>query len=202
MNAQTNDFAAIFLLEFTKELIKNSGKKNIIEIKQKERISFPIEIQHLEKIKTPKKIIKTHMPPKTPKLNPHKKPLKILTIPKPKLPPRFQNITPIPVKINIDLGKLNSILKNPETEAIECEGSNIPLKVIEKTKRKVTTKISLTKEEIDKIIQAFSEKKKIPLMEGTYRIATGNLTLFAVVSNVISSRFVIRKMLQPMPKKF
>lgn len=202
MNAQKNDFATIFLLEFTKALIENSGKKNIIEITQKQKISSPKEIQYLEKIKTPKKIIKTHMPVKTPEPRLHAKPRQVLTIPKPKLPSRFQNIVPVPTEINIDLGKLNPILQNPKAEAVECEGPNIPLRVIEKTKRNIITKIALTKEEINQIIQTFSEKKKIPLIEGAYRIAAGNLILFAVVSNVVNSRFVIRKMPQPISKKF
>jgi DNA-binding Lrp family transcriptional regulator len=42
-----------------------------------------------------------------------------------------------------------------------------------------------------------SEVSKIPVSSGIYRVVVGNLILSAIVSEVISSRFVIRKMLVP-----
>jgi len=201
MNKQ-KDFTSIFLIEFTKALIENSNKSKIIEIKQRAKISQPKEIQRIQKIKNPKRILKK-TPIKQLIQNPinqmpsQKRP--ILRIPKPRLPPRFQNIMPVPTKIDLILGKLNPLLQNPRTVTVECDGPDTPIRVVERTKRKINTKITLTKEEIDAIIQTFSEKKKIPVIEGVYKIAAGNLILLAVVSEVVGSKFVITKIPQQRP---
>lgn len=199
MQIQKSNFAQIFLLEFTKQLIKNSKPRGIIEIEQKEKIEEPEEIKHLEKIKnTPKKIIKPKLLP-TQKIIHQQisqtpiKPIQKLTIPGHKLPPRFQEIKPISTKREINLEKLNPIIGDPIVNAMECDGPNIPIKIITKTGAKRTTKIVLTKEEINTIIQTFSTITRIPALEGIYKVAAGNLILLSVISEVVGTKFVIKK---------
>ncbi|MEN7982732.1 MAG: hypothetical protein ABFQ65_04775, partial [Nanoarchaeota archaeon] len=119
-----------------------------------------------------------------------------LTIPKPKLPPRFQDIHPVPTEKKIDLGKLNPIIKDPIVQSIECDGPNIQIKIITKTGKKRDIKIILTEEEINKVIETFSQITKIPPIEGIYKVAAGNLIFLATISKVIGSKFVIRKIPQ------
>ena len=102
-------------------------------------------------------------------------------------------IQPYPSPEQIDLGKLNIFTKDPRVTIIESPG---PGKfVLAKTAGQITvTKISLTKEEIQEIIQKFSEKSKIPVISGLFKSAVGNLILTAVISDLVGSRFIITKM--------
>ena len=55
------------------------------------------------------------------------------------------------------------------------------------------TSLILSKEEIDDIIQKFSEISRIPLHEGFFRVAVGKLLITAVISGIIDSTFIIKK---------
>jgi hypothetical protein len=191
---QNQNFAQKFLLEFTKQLIESSKPQIVIELEQKEKISEPEEIKHLGNLKKIPKIIRK---PKQ-KIIPIKKPPipQKLTIPKIKLPPRFQNIQPVLTKREIDLGKLNPILEDQTVNSIECYGPNIPITVITRTGQKRKTQIVLTKEEIGKIIETFSKITRIPALEGVYKVAAGNLVLLSSISEIIGTKFVIRKITQ------
>ena len=57
----------------------------------------------------------------------------------------------------------------------------------------------VTKEEIDEVIQKFSEASRIPIQEGIFRVAVGKLLLSAIISGVIGSKFIIKK-LRAMPQ--
>ncbi|MCW8966256.1 MAG: hypothetical protein OQK82_06190, partial [Candidatus Pacearchaeota archaeon] len=137
--------------------------------------------------KIPEKISNKLSPP-TVQFSPKQK----LTLPNEPLPQRFQNIQPTATKREIELGKLNKIIEDPYVQSIECDGPNKQIKVLSK-RGKSLTNTQLTKEEIDKIIQTFSEITRIPIMEGVYKVAAGNLILLAVISEVIGTKFVIRK---------
>lgn len=216
MQNQKTDFAKIFLLEFTKQLIENSKPKGIVEIEQKEKIEEPEEIKHLETlekipkrkniikniIKRKKSVIQKIIPRPIPPQNiPIKKPIlkqlpRKLIIPGQRLPPRFQNIKPAPTKREIDLGKLNPIIEDPTVNSLECDGPNIPIKINTKMGQKRNTKITLTKEEINAIISTFSKVTRIPALEGIYKVAAGNLILLSVISEIIGAKFVIKKIPQ------
>ena len=57
------------------------------------------------------------------------------------------------------------------------------------------TNIILSKEDISDVIKKFSETTKIPLQEGIFRVAIGKLILSAIISEVIGSKFIIKKMM-------
>jgi len=117
-----------------------------------------------------------------------------LFIPKPNLPQRFDYLKPTPTNLEIDLGRLNSLLKDPLIRNIECNGLNQNLVVEGKMGRKKTN-IFLSKEEIDEVIRRFSEITKIPLHEGVFRVVAGRLIFSAIISSVIGSKFIIKKMM-------
>ena len=52
---------------------------------------------------------------------------------------------------------------------------------------------TLSKEEIQKVIKFFSEQTHIPLVVGVFKAILGNLTITAVVSDFIGTRFIIQK---------
>ena len=62
------------------------------------------------------------------------------------------------------------------------------------------TLISLDENEIKEVIKKFSDASKIPLSDGVVKIVFGRLILFAVFSELVSSKFIIKKM--PSPRNF
>jgi len=119
-----------------------------------------------------------------------------LKIPEPRLPETVQYLRPIPTTRTIDLGKLNPLIRDPFVKIIECNGPNEKIIVMGRMGRK-STKIILTKEEINNIINKFSEAGKIPVHEGVFKVVFGRLIFSAIISEVIGSKFIIRKMPGP-----
>lgn len=114
-------------------------------------------------------------------------------IPEYPLPPTVQYLKPYPTGIEIDLGKINPLVLDQAVQTIECNGAeqNIVVKGRMGTK---PTQIILSNEDINYVLQSFATSSKIPLHEGVYKIAVGKLILSAIVSDVIGSKFIIRKM--------
>ena len=55
------------------------------------------------------------------------------------------------------------------------------------------TEIMLTAQEIQDVFAAFSHAAKIPVEENIIKIAAGNLILNGINSNVIGSKFIIKR---------
>ncbi|MBU1136390.1 MAG: hypothetical protein KJ559_02685 [Nanoarchaeota archaeon] len=91
------------------------------------------------------------------------------------------------------LGEIGVLIKDPRVTIIECPG---PDKfVLAKTSgRTLITRIKLNAEEIQKIIKQFSEEAKIPVISGLFKANIRNLSITAVISEMIGSRFIITKM--------
>ena len=120
------------------------------------------------------------------------KPRGPLVIPEPILPQRFQYLRPYATSFEMDLGKLNPLLKDPLVEIIEGNGPYEHVMVIGSMGRKPTD-IILSQEEMDEIVRKFSKTSKIPIHIGIYRVVVGGLILLAIVSEVINSKFIIKK---------
>jgi len=161
------------------EIPKEISKKVNPEQEEKEKPQ-KIEFRPLPKPKTPS--VKNVPPQK-----------RVLRIPAPKLPQRFSYLKPSPEKTNIELGKLNYLINDPAVRAIECQGPNTEIFVSGAMGRKKTS-IVLSNNEINQIIDKFSQETKIPAGEGVYRVVAGNLVFSAVISNVTNTRFIIRKL--------
>ncbi|PIO08711.1 hypothetical protein COU59_00595 [Candidatus Pacearchaeota archaeon CG10_big_fil_rev_8_21_14_0_10_34_12] len=117
-----------------------------------------------------------------------------LSVPKPNLPPRFQYLKPTPTDdTKIELGKLNPLIKDPLVREIECPGANQKIVVIGSMGRRKTG-ISLSREEIEDVIDKFSKETKIPVQEGVFRVVAGKFIFTAIVSKLITSKFTIKKM--------
>jgi hypothetical protein len=95
-------------------------------------------------------------------------------------------------KIDINLGKLNILLNDKQITMIECPGPNKYLR-IKKAGNTNMTKITLSPEEIKEVIDNFAQKAKVPMIGGVFKAAVGNLTITAVVSDFIGTRFLITR---------
>jgi len=116
-----------------------------------------------------------------------------LTIPETKLPERLNYLKPIPFEANISLGKLDVLIKDPDVKVIECNGHEDNL-IVKGNMGERKTSVTLTKGEIEQIIHNFSDKTKIPVQEGIYKVVFGKLILMAIISEAVGSKFIIKKM--------
>ncbi len=218
----SQDFKRIFLLAFTKELIIHSAKKDIIKLqkiiqsreqkKQEELLGEPLKIftRELGEEKIPSKPVRKpaaiQLPPpqliKRPvavevKPKPFIRPrptLKLLPVARePILPPHLEYLKPIPTPgVEMDLMLLNPLVKDIAVRLIEANPNERV--VVSGTMGTKPTSIILSEEDIDTVIDKFVQATKIPAEEGIYRVAVGNLVLSAVISDITSSRFIIKKM--------
>lgn len=201
----SKNFRTLFILEFTRQLIKNSSSeifelKEIVEDEEKKRGKITREKIHLFEKKI-KEVIEppTQLPSSTSFNLQRKPPQRILRIPEVNLPERLQYLKPVPRDKEIDLGKLNPLIKNPLISSIECDGPDENL-IAKGTKGTKKIDLVLTKQEINDIIQKFSKETRIPLDEGVFKVVFGRLILSAIVSEVVGSKFIIKKLTySPLP---
>lgn len=203
MKKFSNNFKKLFLLHFTKELILHSASGELLQLQSlmkgqikegKEQLIHSIK-KHMpeKKGELKKEDLNFYKIFKNIRLKTHPR-TSTLIIPEPKLPPHLQYLKPVPRNIKIDLEKLNLLIKDPAVKVIECNGPDEHVFVRGNMGVKPTNTI-LSKEEIDKIIKKFSEISKIPAQEGIYRVVVGRLILSAIISEVVGSKFMIKKML-------
>ena len=110
------------------------------------------------------------------------------------LPAHLQYLKPVRAesRANLDLKSLNPLIQDPNVKVIECEGENEFVVVSGSMGRKPTA-TKLTAEEINEVINIFSKASKIPISEGLFKVTVGNLQFTAMISESISSRFIIKK---------
>ena len=206
LQEKSEEFKEFFLLAFTRELILNylqedvtklkieqEAKKEIVKEKAKEAVKEferPLKLSPVKQLKTITE----------PTFKPLPRPFAIrpkrrLVIPRPNLPSRLQYIKPIPGPGQLDLGKLNPLIQDPSVQEIECNGPDE--NIVIKTPTEKTTEVKLTKEEIDEIITAFSQAARIPISEGVFRAAVGRLLLSGIISEVVGSKFIIKRIRYP-----
>ncbi len=90
------------------------------------------------------------------------------------------------------LTKIDILIKDPGVQLIECPGPGRYILV--KARNKInSTNINLSQQEIDNIINYFSEQSKIPIVGGIIRAAVGDLIISGVSSENVGSRFIITK---------
>lgn len=219
----STEFKQFFLLEFTKQLIFNSAPIEVLKLKEmlkdqgvkiSEKGGEEGENQELkEHVKDVLKeeYEKSYMPKiekqwATPRIERKSFPFESfknvrLTIPEPNLPERLRYLRPRPAQrdIDIDLGELNPLIRDPYVRTIECQGPNTNI-LVTGTMGEKETRIILDEQDVNDIIQKFSAVSKIPLHEGVYKVAIGRFIFMAIISDVIGSKFIIKKMLVSQPK--
>ncbi|HKL24044.1 MAG TPA: hypothetical protein VJ912_01780 [Candidatus Nanoarchaeia archaeon] len=230
---ELREFGRRFLLMFTAELIRNRGGAEIYRLKKilekesvaQEKIKEYKNKKELRKKETSaedfwnkkekeqdlKKLLKERKKENSPeeikkrlrrtKRSVSRKP--VLKVPQTRLPKQFKNIRPQIEKRDIDLGKLEKLINDPNVREIECKGpwENI---YVRGNMGYQPTKIYLSDEEISELLNKFSNKSQIPLMQGNYHVAIGDLTITASIEEERGeSKFVIKKMpkKQPPPQK-
>jgi len=116
----------------------------------------------------------------------------ILRIREPALPHTVSYLKPQPTTEEINLGKINILIKDAAVRVIECNGPEQSVIVVGMMGRKPTP-IKLTSSEIEEIVGKFAAVSKIPVHEGLFKAAFGNLVISAVISETVGIKFIIRK---------
>ena len=90
------------------------------------------------------------------------------------------------------LMKIQPMINDPSVQVIECKEENKPI-TITKFGRKQSTQVSLSKEEINKVLEYFSNRVHIPLINGPFHVHLENLEIMAIYSEMTGSNFIITK---------
>ena len=170
--------ANIFLKEFIKRAIATQAQ---IQTKPKAKIKIA-KIPQKPKLKiaeVPK--LKIHARPRMPA----KEAIKLQ-------PPRLIE-TPKPKKNLLQSVSINELMQNPAVTSLECKGPNIPL-IIKTRAGPSTINKTLSLEEINDIIQKFSEESRIPIVSEVFRAIVNNMMITASLSNPEAPQFIITKL--------
>lgn len=120
------------------------------------------------------------------------------TYPKLPIPPPILQTSQIQL---ISLGKLTPFINDPLVISIECHGPGQNI-IINKGETLQTIPLTLTKKEIDELMNIISERTKIPITTGVFKAALSNFIISAVISEFIGTRFYIEKLHPVMPRAF
>jgi hypothetical protein len=92
----------------------------------------------------------------------------------------------------LDLGKLNPLISDETITMIQCDGANLPLKII-KERRTEEIDMVLSEEDIRSMITRFAQAAGVPVSEPIFTARINNLTLSSQISVFAGTKFVIRK---------
>ncbi len=92
-------------------------------------------------------------------------------------------------------GKLAALINDPSVSHINCKGPGTQIIVVKRGREQITT-ISLTQEEINLILKFVSERARIPLTEGIFKVGVDNMLFFAVITKEAGSTLMIKKNFQ------
>ena len=180
------DFREIFLKNFVKSLILHSVPVEIPKEFPYEEKIITLETPHIA-TKFKAREMPQILPPIKP--TPQIQPLIRLQSQMPQI------IRPIEEQIIIPFApfrKISSLLQDPGIISIECPGPEKNI-VINKYGVMQTLPLTLTQEEINKIINDISERTRIPLIQGVFKAALESLIVTAVISEFVGTRFIIEK---------
>lgn len=193
--------------EKRKEIAKKISEKQQEEKKIKKQPIEVIEKKDLEKeLRKPLPLLRQQRPVPTRPFPPRqikrpvakpmsqKQPMQKPKPQEPEIPLELQYLKPTPTDTEIDLGKLNALIRDPMVQTIICNGPDEYI-VVQGRMGTKKTNIILNMDEVNEVIKKFSEASKIPSQEGLFKVAVGKLIFSAIISEVVSSKFTIRKML-------
>lgn len=213
LNESSEEVRTQFLKEFTRELLtvtKNELDRGDRALKEQQRIQRRIATEKLKKkyVKEEPKSMQVvpiasiqpqhHKIQETAQFTPSIQ-ISVAPIPiqKPIAKPIAIPQAPITnTASGMNLGKIETLIRDNSVSSIECPGPEKRI-IIKKNNQTISTDISLNKSEVDTIIKDFSEKARIPLIEGMLRARVANLQISAIVSKVSDSRWIITKTYTP-----
>ena len=96
------------------------------------------------------------------------------------------------VELKRDYGKIMLLLNDVSVSTIDCPGPDKQIFVVRAGQREIT-KISLSAVDIRELLEKLADGAHVPLMEGVFRVSVDGLSVSAVVSEMLGSKFVVKK---------
>ncbi|MDP1729277.1 MAG: hypothetical protein Q8L27_03685 [archaeon] len=196
-----------FIDKFTEEIIFNFAKERKEETKfeqELKRAKREVELEKLkqkfsgygEQNKERQLIPEKNLEQLRPSINQQQNKNQIIhPLPKPLQPVRIaippSNLPTKPEQLNF-FGKAQELINDNLITYIECPGENKSI-IIKKAGMTSTVSVNLSNQEIVEIIKSFSERARIPLIEGMLNARLANVEISAVVSGEAGSSFIIKK---------
>ena len=115
--------------------------------------------------------------------------------PVPRSLPIYRPVQPLrkaPEAQQLNVNKIQIFISDLDIESIECPGKEKNI-IIKKRSQTMRTEIKLNEKDIGEIINEFSEKARIPIIEGLLKARVGRLQISAVISDEAGSRFIITR---------
>lgn len=204
---EESQIGEIFLSGFVRELIKASKpapedykiesepRNNILEVKKKTIEMLPEFLSPVRTIET--KRVGLNAGPKPRVMGMKSKGhgfIQSRRVQEQSQTPQSSEITLLQVDLNdrSTAEKLNFLIKDPAVTEIECLGSEQML-LVRKAGSVQRTKVKLSIEEVYQLIAEFSQRTRIPVIEGTFKAALNNLILTAILSETLGPRFILQK---------
>ncbi|HRZ85228.1 MAG TPA: hypothetical protein P5277_00430 [Candidatus Paceibacterota bacterium] len=184
-----NDKIDFFLKEFVKELIFNSGNKK----KVRQKFEFMSMIKENEDNDPNYKPINLLPPISVLKSKSIMLPNANLSL-KPQILQNQSLVNEQDVE-GFYLKRIQSLVNDKDVVSIECPGPGRFINVKKRGKRMIT-KLTLTSQDIDFIINKFSEQTNIPRIGGIFKAIVDNLIITAIDSDVVGPKFIITKIIQ------
>jgi len=177
---EQRDLGSLFLINFIQDILQIKAPIQKEEINQPllNPVILPVLEPQLNKIIQPIKEIQKFRPVE----------IKII-----KRQPDIKIINDIKPLENIQKNQnLGTLIKDPYVEEIECVDVQSPL-VVKKFGSIQKTQVKLSIEEIYELIAEFSQKSRIPVINGKIRAALNNLIITATLSGSSGPSFIIQK---------
>tara|TARA_Y100000034_G_scaffold91908_1_gene110972 strand:- start:84 stop:698 length:615 start_codon:yes stop_codon:yes gene_type:complete len=101
---------------------------------------------------------------------------------------------------NEGLSKVEDMLHNRSIHGIECPGPGKFI-LIKRGNRRTPTRVVLDREDINSILDFFSEQSRIPRIGGSFKAIVNNMVITAIDSAYGGPRFIITKT-APQPSRY
>lgn len=102
---------------------------------------------------------------------------------------------PIQQTIPAGYGKLTALINDPTISHISCKGPETQIVVIRRG-RDQPVNVVLSQEELDSLLKFVSERARIPLVEGIFKVDVDNMLFFAVIEKGRGTTLMIKKNFQ------
>src|SRR3989338_2405587 len=102
-------------------------------------------------------------------------------------PPKIMPSSKPTTNEKINLGRITKFLLDPSVISVECPGPTKNI-VVNQAGKIQSTSVSLTKEEINTLMEEISDKTRIPITSGLFKAVFQDLLITAVTSEFVGSR--------------
>lgn len=100
--------------------------------------------------------------------------------------------------VPLGYGKLSALINDPTITHIKCKGPETPVLVVRRG-REQPTNVNLTQDELSSLLKFISERARIPLAEGIFKVDVDNMLFHAITAKEVGTTLMIKKNFQISP---